>query len=368
MRWEPVTGIEPCALTRREVARRFRELARGGEGLKPAGRARRAPEQLLASPFVPKHRVMLFDATYFLTDFYHVEDLNFFVGYVLFGEERADAALYPRIFYKDSSLVWRVASHLIDSAEEQWIGKGEIRVHRTSEGTWISSDESSTNLPYEIQTAFDDISRRRPSRRNAAALALVLRDAPAGRFEPYADFRRPRREAAARYPVNAGRPIARITRPEDPRSLQFARGFEPDFDHGLLEIGASRSTLYGGEIRKHRIASANRVVQYQFVSSPTHVFVNPPQTFMPKITTYGVRALHVLADDEIFLPGYEYHFVDDSVDPPELFTQIPPGWAGPASSIDPFRADASPWIEALPVIAEFRRRMGIPRPTAPRAT
>jgi len=363
MRWQPVTGIEPCPFTRREVARRFRELAQGGHGLRPAGRARLDPKQLLAPPFVPKHMVALFNASYFLTDFYHVEDLNFFVGYVMIRDRRADGALYPRIFYKDSSLVWRVASHMIDSAEEQWIGKGEIREHRTARGTWISSDESSTNLPYELQTAFDDISRRRPSRRNAAALGLVLRNAPPGRFEPYVDFRRPRRDAEARYPINGGRPVARITRAEDPRSLRFAPGFEPDFDRGLLEIGSSRSTLYGGEIRKHRIASINRVVQYQFVSSPTHVFVNPPQTFMPQITTYGVRALHVLADDEVFLPGYEYHFLDEGADPPELYTQIPPGWAGPASSIDPNRADASRWIEALPVIAEFRRRMSIPRPS-----
>ena len=80
-----------------------------------------------------------------------------------------------------------------------------------------------------------------------------------------------------------------------------------------------------------------------------------------EITSYGVRALHVPADERIFIPGYEYHYVDVSVDPPECCSQIPKGFAGAASSIDPERADASAWIEALPVIREFRRRIVGPR-------
>jgi hypothetical protein len=70
----------------------------------------------------------------------------------------------------------------------------------------------------------------------------------------------------------------------------------------------------------------------------------------------------VRADDAIFLPGFEYHFVDDGVEPPELCSQIPAGFAGRQSRIDPLRADASAWIEALPIVREFRRRiLGRPR-------
>lgn len=355
MKWMPVTGIEPSPLSRREVASRFRRLARSGEMLRPAGAARDAPQKLLEPAFVPKHAVSLFEATYYLTDFYFVEDLNFFVGYVvLAGRSNGRTLVYPRIFYKDSSLIWRVASHIIDCPEEQWIGKGDVRVVRQGGRRWIVSDESSTNLPYEIQSAFDVISRRRKPRMNKTALRLVLRNAPPGRMEPYADFSRPRRVAAKLYPVNRGRPVARLLRENDPRSLRFARGFEPDFDGGLLEIGSSHSNLYGGALRKYRIASMNGLVQYQFVESPTHVWINPPQTFIPEITTYGVRSLHVSGDDDIFIPGFEYHFVDHSVDPPELFSQIPPGWAGAPSEVDPHRAHASRWIDALPVIEDFR--------------
>jgi len=62
--------------------------------------------------------------------------------------------------------------------------------------------------------------------------------------------------------------------------------------------------------------------------------------------------------------GREYHFVDDDENPPELYTQIPDGYAGAASPIDPSRADASPWIEELPVIREFRRRFKIKAPSS----
>ena len=42
------------------------------------------------------------------------------------GRRRGDTA-YPRIFYKDSSLVWRSASHYIRSETENWVGKGDLK-------------------------------------------------------------------------------------------------------------------------------------------------------------------------------------------------------------------------------------------------
>ncbi|MEZ5552079.1 MAG: hypothetical protein R3E82_14375 [Pseudomonadales bacterium] len=353
-----VVGVAPCPLSRQQVAAQYRTLARSGRGLRPAGRARHAPEKLLKAPFIPRHAVSLFAADYLLTDFYYIEDLNFFVGYVFQKSQPPGRRwLYPRIFYKDSSLIWRVASHIIDSPEEQWIGKGDVIVEERAEGSCLSSDESSTNLPYEIQSAFDVVSRRSQPRKVSTALGLVLRNAPPGRMHPYADFSRPRRRAAQLHNINSGRPIVRLTRRDDPGSLKFAKGFEPDFDTGLIETGVSRSNLYGGEIFKHRIRSTNNLVQYQFVESPTHLWINPPQAFDPAITSYGVRALHIQADEDIFIPGFEFHFMDDREEPPELFSQIPAGWAGAQSTVDPFRADASPWINALPVIQEFRRRI-----------
>jgi hypothetical protein len=54
--------------------------------------------------------------------------------------------------------------------------------------------------------------------------------------------------------------------------------------------------------------------------------------------------------------------MDESEDPPQLYTQIPDGFAGQPSEVDPARSDASPWIEELPVIREFRRVLGFSRP------
>jgi len=359
LRQSIVVAVRPGDSTRRQVAREFRSLLDDGVRLLPAGKARNNPSILLERRYVPRHSVRLFDAVYYLTDFLFEEGLNFFVAYVgLPGQDGGKTrTLHPRIFYKDSSLVWRVASHVVRTNGEDWIGKGDVRWIKDGEEERLDSDEDTTNLPYEIQAAFDTISRRRKPRRDDDAVALVLRNAPANRVQAYADFNEPRRRAAAANPIHGGRPVARITRRDDPTSLRFARGFEPDFKNGVLEKQGSASRLYGGVADKYRILSVNRRVQYQFVASPTHVWVNPPQALTAEITSYGVRALHVPADDEIFVPGYEYHFVDESCDPPDVDSQIPEGFAGKPSEIDPGRADASPWIEKLPVIREFRRKV-----------
>lgn len=357
-----MVGVQPDGRDPRAIAREFRAHLAGGARLEPAGRARSDPSSLLRPRYLPRHAVALFDALYYLTDFRYDDTLNFFVGYVGLRERGGEVRrLHPRIFYKDSSLLWRVATHLIDTEERYWIGKGDVRRIRIDGEEHLASDEDGTNLPYEIQPALDAISRRTRARRDDDGVALVLRRAPHDRIEPYADFSRPRRLAQTRAAIHRGRPIARIRRRGDPRSLEFARGFEPDFDAGVLEVSPSRSRLYGGRVQKFRVRSRNGQVQYQLVATPAHAWINPPQAFTTHLTTYGVRALHVLADEEIFVPGYEYHYLEHEMDPPRVYSQIPAGYAGAPSPSDPHRADASAWIEALPVIREFRARLLAPR-------
>jgi len=355
-----VVDVRPQDRTRRQVAAEFRAILANGTRLLPAGEARDAPGRLPGRRYAPRHAVSLFDTTYYLTDFLFEEGLDFFVAYVVSSSPAGGCSrrAYPRIFYKDPSLLWRVASHI--SRDDGWIGKGDVRLVRDENGEQWVSDEDTSNLPFEIQSALDDISRRRRKSRDDDATRLVLRAAPPDRIRPYADFSAPRRRATAEHALHGGRPVARITRRADPESLRFARGFEPDFDR-ILEVGRSGSRLYGGAIRKFRILSRNGLVQYQFVASPTHAWINPPQALTTEITSYGIRALGVPADEEIFVPGFEYHYIDDSVEPPEPYSQIPPGWAGAPSPADPERADASAWIEALPVIREFRRQVVGPR-------
>jgi len=188
---EIVTGVAPAERTPRQVEREFRDLLAGGCRLRPAGDARRDPASLLALGYAPKHEVRLFDATYYLTDFRYDHDINFFVAYVRLP---GDSSIYPRIFYKDISLVWRTATHVVRTAEENWIGKGELKWCREAGGWCLYSAEETTNLPLEIQSALDTASRRvkRPPR-DLRAVELVLRRAPAHRVAPYEDFVGPRR-------------------------------------------------------------------------------------------------------------------------------------------------------------------------------
>ncbi|MEM8710137.1 MAG: hypothetical protein AAGG01_04235 [Planctomycetota bacterium] len=350
------TSIEESApldgTTPHRVLADFKERLASGHRLKVAGLAKSAPEQLLVGRRAPRFRFEFLGATYYLSHFAH-DDLNFFIAYVCLPGQRS---IWPRIFYKDSSLMWRVASHVVRTSDENWIGKGEVKWIQRPDGEYLETLEETTNLPLEIQGALDDATRAgfKP-RADRDAITLVLRGGTTNRIRPFRDFSGPREEAAIRYRLNGGRPIVRLARRRDPASLTFARGFAPDFKGGHLDFTRSSSRLYGGRIEKHRFLSENRRVQHQFVASPTHVWMNPPQTLTTELMSYGVRTTHVAAVDEAFIPGYEFHYWDATVDPPELHSQIPDGYVGDPSPVDPTRSDASPWNEKLPMIRGFRR-------------
>lgn len=335
------------------VRRRFRSLLKQGARLLPAGEARTNPEALLAG-YMPRCSVELFGTTFFLTRYLYDEALNFFVGYVVQGDDEGRAgSIYPRIFYKDSSLVWRVASHFVHDPYEYWIGKGDVRTIQVDEEEYVCSVEETTNLPFELQQAFDVCSRAAKAKRDDDAVELVLRRAPSGRIAPYADFTSPRRQGGSR--INRGRRVARFTKPGDPTSLRFAPGFEPDLGNGLAESWVTGSRFFGGPLRKFRVLSSNRKIQYLFFASPTHAWLNPPQALTKELSTYGVRLVDVHADDDLFVPGFEYH--EEEADGTVSHSQIPTGFAGPPHPDDPHRHDASRWVEALPIIQDFRRHL-----------
>jgi hypothetical protein len=341
--------------TPRQIAAEFRRKVRDGESvLRPAGEARRDPGILLER-YAPRYRIDVFGTTLYLTHLRHDENLGFFVAYVGMRD-----ALHPRIFYKDISLVWRCATHWIRSEHDNWIGKGDLKTYVEDGELMESSAEETTDLPLEIQAALDTASRAgSASIRDDRAVPLVLRRAPDGRFEPYADFVEPRRRAAAdpRNRIHGGRSVARFTRSGDPTSLVFVKGFEPDLARGVVQESRSKSRLYGGAIRKFRVLSRNREIQYQFIKAPRHVWIIPPQALTTELSTYGVRTVDVHVDEDLCVPGFEYHYVDDSTQPPTLHSQIPEGFAGAASDVDPSRADASAWLDRLPVVQRFRRAL-----------
>jgi len=113
-------------------------------------------------------------------------------------------------------------------------------------------------------------------------------------------------------------------------------------------------------VHKYRILSKNRSIQYQFLAAPRHVWIVPPQPLTREIMSYGVRTIDVIADEDLFVPGYEYHYLDDSECPPRHHSQIPAGYAGEPSEVDPARADALRWIEELPIVKAFRKAVRPP--------
>jgi hypothetical protein len=362
---EMITGIEPSArpstLTPQQIAREFRRLIDSGTPMRCAGDARDNPGCLLSRGYTPKYKVALFDTRYYLTNVRQNPDIRFFVAYVVQENPRTGRTeIYPRIFYKSISLIWRSASHFVRSEGENWIGKGEMRTYVIDGEEIEQSVERTTDLPLEIQTALEALSRK--ARRvplDDVAIALVLRRGHDDRIEPYRDFLEPRVRARSdpRNLINRGRSIARFTRKNDPTSLRFAKGFQPDFERGVVQVSTSKSKLYGGRLKRFRILSKNRKIQYLFFAGPRNVWIIPPQTTAANLTSYGVRAIDVIADEDLCIPGYEYHFLDESEDPPVFVSQIPEGFAGAASKFDPSRADASRWLDRLPVIQEFRRKI-----------
>jgi hypothetical protein len=350
-------SVAPSRQSPREVAREFRGLLDSGARLRVSGSAASDPHDLFARGYSPRYKVVLFGTPIYLADLRQNPDIRFFVAYVV-QTRRSRTEVFARIFYKDVSLIWRSASHVVRSDNENWIGKGDV-VEVTIDGrVFLESDEATTDLPLELQDALEDVSRRaRIIRRDNLAITRVLRNGPDDRVAPYRDFTAPRRLAAAdpTKRVHDGRRIAWFTRAGDPDSLRFAPGFAPDFSGGVIEQSHSQSTLYGGTLHRFRILSANRRIQYLFFAGPRHVWIIPPQATTPEITSFAVRPVSVAIDDALCVPGFEYHYLDESVDPPVFVSQIPVGYAGQLSTVDPSRADASPWLDRLPVIREFRR-------------
>ncbi len=342
--------------TPRQVARGFRGLLASGYKLRVDGQAKSDPEELFNRGYVPKYEIELFGARFFLCNLRISHELKLMPAYVLLPPQpgHRKPAIHARVLYKDSSLVWRAASHYINTPEDQWIGKGAIKWVRKRGVEGPESAEETTNLPFEMQAALDDAGQRSPRAKNdKSILFLILRNAPAHRMQPYSDFESPRKKAMSvpANRINNNRSIAVFTDENDPASLKITRGYEPNFK-AVIDVAASYSKMYGGEIRKYRIASRNRRIQYLFVAGPHHVWLVYPQTLTTELSSYGLRTIDVIADEEMSIPGYEFF---DNAGDGEVDDQIPPGFAGSVCPYDPDRADASPWNDRMPIIRAFRR-------------
>lgn len=354
-------SVEPAVISPDDVEAEFLDLTSDGKRIHCVGTARKNPRRLLTLGYVPRHRVDLFNVSFFLSAIRKNEDVRFCVGYVAIQESaRSATRVYARMFYKDGSLLWRSASHFTKTRHENWIGKGDLKIVQEDGGEFFYSAEHTTDLPLEAQAAIESINAsQRGCPVDDAAIALVVRRSSPTRLVAYSDFTEPRRKAARnpRQLVNGGKPIAKFTRPNDPSSLVFVKGYEPDFSRASrIDVTSSHSRLYEGRVYRHRLFSKNRRMQYLFFSAPGRVWLGYPQALTTELSSYGVRTIDVNVPDDLVVPGMEYHYLETE-DPPVWMSQIPPGYAGAVSPNDPWRADATAWLDALPVVREFRRKV-----------
>ena len=161
----------------RLIAREFRSLLERGVRIRAAGTARADPARLLPT-YLPKHAIRLFDTTYYLTDL-RVDrswegTMRFFAAWVL--PTRDAREIYPRVFGKDFSLVWRSPSHFVRSERENWMGKGDVRWVVENGDEVLATFEETTNLPLEIQGALDALDARARERGAGAFAALTDAD------------------------------------------------------------------------------------------------------------------------------------------------------------------------------------------------
>ncbi len=350
------------------VQREFMALVADDARFSIAGSANGDPDLLFQNSLKPRHKIELFDTTYYLTNIRQIPELRFMVAYIVSpvlatrGNRGRDVTrdIAVRVFYKDLSLAWRVASHYTLVDDVLWIGKGDVHDQIVDGEEVVASNESTTDIPVEMQSALELLIRNaKPSRGGLSVLDLVVRKPPGDRLRPYRDFIAPRQKAQSNPGnlINRGRSVARFTRRNDPTSLKIVAGYEPDFKNGIIERTRTRSGLYGGVLRRFRILSVNREIQYYFFAGKKHVWLMPPQATTTALSSYGVRTVDVVADDDLFIPGYEYHHYEDSSDGPVLYSQIPPGFAGEVCPYDEDKADASPWLDRIPLIKQFRRQV-----------
>ena len=355
-----VPSVSRADLPSRKVHEELQGIVRAGGKILASGTAKNSLEVFQNSRLKAKHKIELFDTQFYFTNVFQIPELRFFVCYVVQRTKNQKWQIWPRIVYKDLSLVWRSASHFSNVDDQIWIGKGDVFEVVQNGQEMIVSNEATTDLPLEMQTAVEGLLGflKRPMN-GKGILDLVLRKSPGDRIEPYRDFVAPREYAASnpKNLIHRGRNVLRFARRHVPESLKIVKGFEPDFQSGIIERGASKSRLYGGRLQRFRVLSTNKKVHYYFFAGAKHVWTAPPQALTTELSSYGVRTIDVVADDDLFIPGYEYHHYEETARGLELYSQIPAGFVGEECPLDDAKADASPWLDRIPLIQRFRKEV-----------
>ncbi len=130
----------------------------------------------------------------------------------------------------------------------------------------------------------------------------------------------------------------------------FTPGYEPNFHHGVVHNFTTENPIYG-MVSSYVVRSTNGALQYLFnVDRAGRVWIGGVQTTSVALNRQGVRVDRVTVPDALLTPAFEY------------LRQMPRGYeVGPLHMkermhpTDSHYADATPFLNQLGVIQDFRR-------------
>ncbi|MCX5701739.1 MAG: methyltransferase domain-containing protein, partial [Candidatus Omnitrophica bacterium] len=304
------------------------------------GRKVTSGADLLQNGFVPQYKISLNGMDYYLSKPYTSQRNGrpYFIGFLhRINPETGVEEIFARTIYKSNSQnIWRIAS---SEGPGGWIGKG-------------LEDEMTTNAPLEIQSSLEKLCLDNGK--------LEIKEGFYDDLEKRADFKSPEEFNHTILlhgeELNGGISIGSFAETGNPESYRFQNGFEPDFNNGVIEEFNTYSPIYG-DVESYRMLSNNKQVQFVFnVDRENRVWIGAVQSVTPRFTRFGVRA------DRIDIGAMEMENIEGVNRPVDILmpaseydTQIPKGYIGNHKADRYY--DASPFIDKIPVIKEFRQKV-----------
>ncbi|MFN8609760.1 MAG: FHA domain-containing protein [Vulcanimicrobiota bacterium] len=243
------------------------------------------------------------------------------VGYV----EDKNGNVSIRAFYRSNSQgLWRSASH---AGFNGWIGKGQ--------------GEESTNLPIQLQMALhSQADHQVKSVSKQVAEQAFYGSLPVGGNEPPGDLAAQLKPAQTlgdfdrKLPDGYGQPESfHFQNPADAPDFRKP-GVSYSFDHPLH-----------GRVGAHCFTSQNGECNYMFYQdSKGRSWLAQMERADSPLTSWGTRS-NPIEHGDLGMPAVEY------------YQQIPKGYLG--GSVDDSYGDASRYVHRLPVVADFRRSLGL---------
>ena len=245
------------------------------------------------------------------------------VGYV----EDKQGNVSVRAFYRSNSQgLWRSASH---AGFGGWIGKGK--------------GEESTNLPIPLQMALHsqaghqvkDVSKEVANQAFYGSLEFAGHEAPEALLQ---QLHEPQHLGGFQQNLSDGYGV--------PESFQFTNpGDAPNFNNADANLSYTFDHPIHGKVDANCYTSKNGEVSYMFYrDGKGRSWLAEMEKSNSPLTSWGTRAAPIEHGD-LGMPAVEYR------------QQIPQGYAGP--QVTGSYADASAYVHKLPVVADYRKNLGL---------